>query len=189
MNKNALTISGVIVVAIVVGLFAFGNSSENEADRELEDYLGEDGVDLLDEMSETDPEFAEDYEKAVREEIENEMLDNDIALEDRMAEIENNIKSGKNLVGSCDMIAEDSVCIEYFGSFWTRTMIEPSCDGVYSTKGCSAGMVGGCNTGAGTGADMVAWLYLSGGGEINEASIKNAKGACNMTMGSTWINN
>ena len=98
-------------------------------------------------------------------------------------------KTGDRVRGSCNSIDDASTCIEYYGSFWTAEQIQLGCEGVgtYSSGGCPDDMAGGCNTGFGTQADMVAWLYLRGGGEIDAESLKYAKMACDATMASKWI--
>jgi len=85
---------------------------------------------------------------------------------------------------------ELSTCLEYYGSIWGENQMKLSCDdvGIFSTQSCPADTVGGCNTGIDTEADMVAWMYLRGGGEITEESIPYAQMACDATLGSKWVN-
>ncbi len=150
------------------------------------DLLSSDEVDALIE----DPEFMTDYREAMEEATEEEKMAKDMALVDELIELEDNKKAGNKSKGSCNSIQESSTCIEYYGSFWTREVIELGCDeseGTFSTKPCPSGMSGGCNTGVGTMADMVAWMYLTGGGEMTETSMKHAAMACSATMASRWI--
>lgn len=98
-------------------------------------------------------------------------------------------KDGSDAIGSCDAIDESSSCIEYYGSFWTEVSAKLQCseEGTFSTDPCPRDFAGGCNTGMGTEADMVVWMYTRGGGEMTVESIKYAKMACDATMASHWI--
>ncbi len=95
----------------------------------------------------------------------------------------------ENTYQSCDAIDSSSTCLEYVGSFWTKQQMELNCSdsGIFSTKPCTEGMKGGCNVGAGTMTDMVTWFYLTGGGEINEESMKYAALACNANPLGRWV--
>jgi len=164
--------------------------SHGEAVQDLQDDYKADELltdDELDELEKADPDFQEDYLEALGEATKENRIEEDIKLTIELEDLEDKKKVGEKSKGSCDTIAENSVCLEYYGSFWTRQITEMSCEGTYSTGPCPEGMSGGCNTGVGTQADMVAWMYLSGGGEMTASSMGNAKNACDATMASKWI--
>jgi hypothetical protein len=116
-------------------------------------------------------------------------IDEDYALVRELEDLEEVKKEGSRAIGSCDDIAGSSICTEYYGSFWTNQIIEMGCEGAgfFSEGPCPEGMSGGCNTGVGTPADMIVWMYLSGGGDMTAASMKHASSACNATMASKWV--
>jgi hypothetical protein len=148
--------------------------------------LSDDEVDALIK----DPEYLTDYRKAMEEAIEEEKVNKDYKLVRELEDLEDDKKAGNKVKGSCDMVSENSTCIEYYGSFWTELIMREGCEegvGVFSTKPCPTGMSGGCNTGVGTMADMVSWMYSTGGGGITQESLKYAKLACDATMASRWI--
>jgi len=137
-------------------------------------------------LNKEDQEFQEDYLRELSDATEEQRVNEGIELID---EIENS-KAQKNIKGSCNAISQSSTCIEYYGSFWTIQEAKLHCSdsGIFSTAPCPVDTFGGCNTGVGTAADMVAWMYLRGGGDINQESIKYAKMACDATLASNWIN-
>lgn len=149
-------------------LLLLGCAGENTTTLSESDELVEGGLMTQDEMQR----ISEDY---------------DLARE--LEDLENVKKEGGEVIGSCDDIAESSICTEYYGSFWTNQVIEMGCEGsgFYSEGPCPEGMSGGCNTGVETPADMVVWMYLSGGGEMTAESMKHASLACDATMASKWI--
>jgi hypothetical protein len=136
-----------------------------------------------------DPEFKEDYIEAMVEANDEQRLDESIALIDDLENAKTKKMSGQ-AKGSCNAITESSTCLEYYGEFWNTTQMELNCEGsgVFSFNPCPNDMAGGCNTGAGTQADMVAWMYLRGGGEMNAKSLKYAQLACDATLASMWLN-
>jgi len=98
-------------------------------------------------------------------------------------------KNSGTIIGSCDVIAESSTCIEYSGSIWTWQIIELGCSGEGMTPSrdvCPAGSVGGCRVGAGTASEMTTWLYDFGGEPIDAENEKYATAACNATLGAIW---
>jgi len=186
MKKNLFI---VFMIIFAFTLSACDRESYDTPREKLDQTLSEEELDDMDKMAEEDPEFAEDYEKAMFEAvIENEM-DEDIAIEDEIEKAEANKKAGKNLKGSCDMVADSSICIEYYGSFWSNTVMSSGCKGKFSKKHCPSDMSGGCNTGVGTMADMVSWMYLRGSGEMTARSMSNAQKACDASLASKWIHN
>ncbi len=140
-------------------------------------------------LSEEDVEFQQEYMQALADALEDQKMDEDIALIDEIEGSKDDKRKGKGAIGSCNAIEEGSTCLEYYGSFWTALSAELNCadGGIFSTDPCPRDFVGGCNTGAGTEADMVAWMYLRGGGEMTMDSVKYAKMACDATMMSGWI--
>lgn len=158
--------------------------SLNEARME-EDTLTKEDYEALNK----DPEFKENYLDAMVEATKEARINEDYNLAVELDESEDAKKAGKSGKGSCDAIADSSTCIEYYGSYWGEVEMKLNCEGAgtFSTKPCPADTSGGCNTGMGTSADMVAWMYLRGGGEITADSLKYAKMACDSTMASKWV--
>lgn len=95
----------------------------------------------------------------------------------------------KKSVWSCNTIAESSVCLEYYWSYWTAENAKLNCSdaGKFSTDPCPTGAAGGCNSWAGTEVDAVAWMYLEWGGGITQESLPYAQMACDATAGSKWV--
>ena len=146
------------------------------SDQDMKDLAGE------------DIDFQIEYAEAMQEAVENQRLDENIALIDELEEGIANKKAGK-AKGSCDAIIDASTCVEYYGSIWTLQQMQLNCEGAgaFSTSPCPRDMAGGCNAGEGTPSDMVAWMYTRGGGEITPESLKYAKMACDATLASAWI--
>ena len=117
-----------------------------------------------------------------------EQTDNTKAIRE-MENSEDKTKDGTQAVGSCNAVAENSTCVEYYGDFWTEPQMEIMCEGSgeFSTDPCPNDMAGGCNTGTETMADMVVWMYLTSDGEITSQSLKYAKMACDANASSKWI--
>lgn len=162
---------------------------------DVEDELNQqrEGEELLtDEESEIivneDQEFHEDYMKELSDATEEAKMDEDIALIDELEGSKDSKKQGK-AKGRCADIDENSVCIEFYGSFWSEQEMRLTCAdaGTFSFDPCPSDMYGGCNTGLGTIADMVSWMYLRGGGDMTPESMKYAKMACDATLASEWI--
>lgn len=139
-------------------------------------------------LQKEDPEFQQDYMQALADATEEARIDEDMALIDELEASNDKKKAGK-AKGSCNAIEESSTCLEFYGSFWNESGMKLQCEGsgVYSQAPCPGDMAGGCNTGIGTPADMVAWMYLRGGGEIEPEAIKFAKMSCDATLASAWI--
>ena len=135
-------------------------------------------------------EFGKDYMQALSDATEEQRLNESMGLVDKLENGEAKKLTDGDVKGSCDAIAESSTCLEYYGSFWNEQTMELNCSdsGVFSTQGCPVDMAGGCNTGMGTPADMVTWMYTRGGGEITTASLKYVKTACDATPSSQWLN-
>ncbi len=131
----------------------------------------------------------EKFEKEAEAE-EKRKLDNDYNLAVELDNLREKKETGEASKGSCDAIEKASTCIEYVGSFWTDQQMKTNCEGAgrFSKDSCPEGMAGGCNVGEGVPSDMISWFYLYGGGEITKESLKSAKGACEATPMSKWIN-
>ena len=170
---------------LFTALFLF-SACEGEENNEENDLLTPEEEAILNEGS---PGFADVY----REELREATLDQEAQEEEQIRvdldKKESEKKLGKNLKGSCNAIEEGSTCLEYYGSFWTEEQMRPNCEesGIFSFDPCPSNAIGGCNTGVGTSADMVAWMYLEGGGEMTEESVQYAQMACDATLMSKWI--
>lgn len=174
------------LLVIFALMFSLSGCSEPNESERIENVVSPDEIESM--MD--DPEFLSDYMNEIADAIEEEKMDKDMALVDELISLEDDKKVGKGLKGSCNAIAEGSTCIEYYGSFWNKSVIKMGCEegtGKFSSDACPRDAAGGCNTGNGTVADMVAWMYLRGGGEMTSESIKYAKMACDATPASLWI--
>lgn len=185
---RAILINNMKVFELLVSLFmvAFLLGCSGPVETKTEDLLTSDEVDALIE----DPEFMTDYREAMEEAMEEEKMNEDNKLVEELIDLEDDKKVGNKSKGSCNSIGESSTCIEYYGAFWTEQIIRQGCsesNGIFSTKPCPSGMSGGCNTGVGTMADMVVWMYLSGGGGMTAESMKHASMACSSTLASRWV--
>jgi len=91
--------------------------------------------------------------------------------------------------GSCNVIADKSTCIDYVGSLWTDEQIELNCQGVgvWSKNTCPYSEIGGCQVGAGTIAETIAWSYTTGGQPMPLEAVQYAAGACNATAMAKWV--
>lgn len=184
--KKVLIFFSLIILTIALSACTKTSVDENlEESRENQELLTNEEGQLL---AAEDTEFQEDYMQALSEANEEKNLDESITLIDELENSKVNKKEGK-AKGSCDAIESSSVCIEYYGSFWNEQEMRLHCEGSgqFSVNSCSNDMFGGCNTGLGTQADMVTWMYLRGNGEITPESAKYAKMACDATLASEWI--
>lgn len=129
-----------------------------------------------------------EFEDELNKVMEEAQLEEDVNLANEMMDLDEKKKTGEVARGSCDAIAEASTCLEYYGSFWTETQMKYNCSdsGIFSTKPCVDGYLGGCNVGKGGANDMVTWFYNIGGSPMGD-SIQYAEKACNMTLMSSWI--
>ncbi|PLX26170.1 hypothetical protein C0581_05170 [Candidatus Parcubacteria bacterium] len=186
--KKTIVLIGVLfaVTFIFTGCTKTDVENDLEQSREGEELMTQDEADVL---HQEDQEFQEDYMRELADATEEKHLDESIALIDELEDGYAKKKEGGHAKGSCDAIAESSTCMEYYGSFWNEAEMKLHCSdsGTFSFDGCPSDMSGGCNTGTGTSADMVAWMYTRGGGGITVESLKYAKMACDATMASQWI--
>jgi len=90
--------------------------------------------------------------------------------------------------GSCDTIDDASICVEYYGSYWTADNIRQACTGAgaYKTKPCPRPALGACLMSSGTENEMATWYYDYGGDPHGE-SITYATQACNANPFGQWI--
>lgn len=178
-----------ILIMIISSLF-FVSCTKTDVDVELENSRNSEEL-LTDEENEIlqkeDPEFAEDYLRELNDAVEENKLNEDIKLVEELEELENLKKSWEWSKFSCDMVLESSVCIEYYGSFWTAEQVKIWCKWIFSEKKCPSDYIWWCNTWEWTMADMVTWMYLRWNWGMTNESIKNAKNACNATLMASWI--
>jgi hypothetical protein len=181
-----------LILALVLMVFAVTGCTKTDVENELNEQ-NENQELLTDEeaaaLENENQEFQEDYLRELAEATDEQRQNELIGLIDDIENAKTNKKAGK-AKGSCEAIAESSTCVEYYGSFWNEVSMRSQCEGAgnFSFDACPSDMAGGCNTGVGTQADMVAWMYLRGGGEITNESLKYAKMACDATLASEWIN-
>lgn len=184
--KKIFTLLTLILFATTLTACTTKTEVEEElnAQRENEELVTDEEMEDL----KKDPEFMEDYMEELLNADEEEKINEDYNLVIKLEESEEDKKSGKSK-GSCNAIDNGSTCVEYYGSFWTDQQMQLQCEGsgTFSKSPCPEGMSGGCNTGVGTMADMVAWMYPYGGGGMDAESMKYAKMACDATMASKWI--
>jgi hypothetical protein len=110
--------------------------------------------------------------------------------EDEVFDLTEEVGSTNRVRGSCNAIAAKSTCIDYFGSFWTEQQMRLNCTGAgvsFSLNACPYTALGGCNTGAGTIADAVAWHYNRGAHAFNAQTAADATRVCNATPLSKWV--
>jgi len=170
----------------------FSGCTKTEVDIDLEnanknaDQLTREESEIFDKE---DSEFQEDYAEALAEASEEQRLNESVELVYELEDSEDDKIAGRKIKGSCNAIAESSTCLEYYGYFWNETQMRLNCEGsgTFSSSPCPVDMAGGCNTGMGTSADMVAWMYLRGNGGMTAESMKYAKMACDATMASKWL--
>ena len=110
--------------------------------------------------------------------------------EDEVFDLAEETGSTNRVRGSCNAIAAKSTCLDYFGSFWTEQQMRLNCTGSgvsFSLNACPYSDLGGCNTGAGTIADSVAWHYDRGAHAFNAQTAAEAAMVCNATPLSRWV--
>ena len=91
--------------------------------------------------------------------------------------------------GSCNSVAENSVCIDYMGSFWTEEQMKLNCTGPevsFSKNTCPYPEIGGCKSGGGTITEIIIWYYPYGGEPITGELIDITRQVCNVTYMSQW---
>ncbi len=90
--------------------------------------------------------------------------------------------------GSCNRIGDGSTCVEYVGSFWTKTQARLNCssDEAFSTSPCPRPVIGGCRIGAGSATEVITWHYGYGGDPYTEAAPYAAQ-ACKSLPGGAWV--
>lgn len=168
------------------------NQSQNQEQNKTNEQLVEEGK-LIETEDGLVP--SEEYRRELEQEMakvedeEMKRLQEDVDLANEMMDLEDDKKAGRKVKGSCNAIVEGSTCLEYYGSFWTDMQMKMNCEGSgdFSSSPCPSDMAGGCNTGYGTEADMVAWMYYRGEGGITPESLGYAKMACDATLGSKWL--
>jgi hypothetical protein len=187
MKKTLTTTLLIALCFITIGCTKTDVENDLEKERGNQELLTQEEFDAL--RADGDTEFEEDYMRELADATEEQQVNEAIALIDDIEESKADKLAGKGATGSCNAIAEGSTCLEYHGSFWTVEQARLNCSdtGVFSTEPCPADHAGGCNTGVGTLADMVAWMYFRGEGGITAESLKYAKMACDATMASNWI--
>ena len=91
---------------------------------------------------------------------------------------------------SCNAINYGSTCVEYIGSFWTKTNAKLNCssDSAFATGPCPRPAVGGCRIGAETANEIVAWHYDYGGDPYTDEVVPYAAGSCKALPGASWVN-
>mgnify|MGYP007050445082 CR=1 FL=1 len=176
-----------IFILFSVFLLAWCQNKKN-SDVPKDAVVGENGLVKWEMMIDGEVYAGEELQQKILEE-QFEWVDEDYELVRELEDGEDDKKSGGKAKGSCDAIADSSTCIEYYGSFWTEQQMKLQCQwaGTFSKKWCPSDMAWWCNTAMWTQADMVAWMYLRWGGEIDAEWLKYAKMACDATMASKWI--
>ncbi|MBT3817317.1 MAG: hypothetical protein HOG08_03160 [Candidatus Magasanikbacteria bacterium] len=186
--KKTLTATVLIALCfITTGCTKTDVENDLQQERQDQELLTQEEADAL--RADGDTEFEEDYMRELADATEERRVDNAIALIDDLEDSKVDKLDGKKSAGSCNAISEASTCMEYYGSFWTEESARLNCSdsGKFSTEPCPTDHAGGCNTGMGTEADMVAWMYTRGGGGITAESLKYAKMACEASFASNWI--
>ncbi len=88
-------------------------------------------------------------EENARKKAEEARIHADYELVRELEDLEEQKRAGQNVRGSCDIIAKESTCIEFYGSVWAfGGTMETSCrgnQGIFSKKPCPRNFVGGCN--------------------------------------------
>jgi hypothetical protein len=107
-------------------------------------------------------------------------------------EIEQALKEDgkRTVIGSCNIIAAKSSCVDYIGSMWgDANMAELNCgeEGSFSNNACPYAEFGGCQTSGGTVMEMVIWAYREGPGGYDEESVPYARAACDANPQAQWI--
>jgi len=187
MKKTITTTLLIALCFITIGCTKTDVENDLQSEREGQELLTQEEADAL--RADGDIEFEEDYMRELADATEERRVNDAMALIDDIEDSKADKLAGKGAIGSCNAIAEGSSCLEYHGSFWTKESARLNCadTGAFSTEPCPADHAGGCNTGMGTEADMVAWMYTRGGGGITAESLKYAKMACDASFASHWI--
>ena len=107
---------------------------------------------------------------------------------DDVVELLEEIDGDSKVKGSCDLIARDSTCIDYIGSFWTEEQMTWNClDGAFSTKQtCPYSNNGGCKTTPGLITETILWSYQTGGKPISAEEAVYQAMACNANPVGEW---
>lgn len=160
------------------------NNPKNQNDSQQKLVEKEDGQYL---SSEDQKKAEAEMEKILDEE--EKKINEDYELVRELEDSEDAKKESKGAKGSCNDIKDSSTCLEYYGSFWNEDEMRLNCEGAgtFSFDPCPQDMAGGCNTGMGTMADLVAWMYSRGGGDIDAEAMGYAQKACESTPLSKWI--
>jgi len=187
MKKTITTLLILTFCFVSVGCNKTDIDEDLERERDSQELLTEEEADAL--RADGDTKFEEDYMRELSNATEEARVNEQMEIVNDLENAEADKLAGKNIKGSCNAIADSSTCIDYYGSHWSATTAKLNCSdsGTFSNKPCPKDSYGGCNTGEGTPADMVAWMYPYGGGEIDAESIKYAKMACDATLASSWI--
>ncbi|MBT3816911.1 MAG: hypothetical protein HOE80_03435 [Candidatus Magasanikbacteria bacterium] len=187
MKKTLTTTLLIALCFITIGCTKTDVENDLEKERGNQELLTQEEFDAL--RADGDIEFEEDYIRELDDATEERRVNDALELIDDIEGSKADKLAGKGAVGSCEAIAESSTCVEYHGSFWTKESARLNCSdtGKFSTESCPTDHAGGCNTGVGTMADMVSWMYLRGDGGITAESLKYAKMVCDATMASQWI--
>ncbi|MBU0661017.1 hypothetical protein KKG22_02435 [Patescibacteria group bacterium] len=187
MKKTLTTLCILALCFVTVGCNKTEIDEDFQNEREGGELMTQEEADAL--RADGDTEFEEDYMRELDDATTEAHQNEQMGIVDDLIKAEGDKLSGKNIKGSCNAIAESSTCIDYYGSFWTGDSARLNCSdsGTFSKDACPQDSYGGCNTGEGTQADMVVWMYPYGGGEIEAEGIKYAKMACDATLASSWI--
>ncbi len=190
-------------IFLLVAILSLSACTKQTTNEEFKTSLTPQEEQRLRELEEKDYDLMSDKDKALIDKAEAEVnksikeeeeraskkLQDDVNLAVELDELKDKKSDGSAARGSCNAVSAASTCIEYIGSIWSDQQMRLNCEGsgIFSKSPCPEGMKGGCNIGEGIPSDMVTWFYLEGDGEITEASLKNAKGACENTPLSKWL--
>lgn len=118
------------------------------------------------------------------------MTEDDYAdMLDAYGELFEEIDGDGKVKGSCNSVAQNSVCIDYMGSFWSNEQMKLNCSGPevsFSKNTCPYSEIGGCKSGGGTMTEIVIWYYPYGGEPITGELIDITQKVCNATWASQW---
>ena len=169
----------------------------SEEDRELPPDLDDLDVDREEPVSEEDrellPDLDADREIPVSEEdreLPPELREMPVSEEDRELppELEDLNIEPERIGGSCNMISQNSTCIDYVGNFWTETQMKYNCySGTVSFNSCESGNIGGCNILKGSDTETIIWMYPYGGSPISGDSVQSAKPSCDINPMGNWL--
>jgi len=166
----------------------FNGNDIDDMLNDLDMAIAKDNIELDQQLEELDSTLKDELTpKDLNNELDK-ILDENAELPPELIKTEEPKTEPEHIGGSCNMISQNSTCIDYVGSFWTETQMKYNCySGTLSFNSCESGNIGGCNILKNNPTETIIWMYPYGGLPISGDTVQSAKPSCDINPMGNWL--